>query len=68
MSKLVEHAVEQQLYDHGEASALGNKPQTAYKAGHSTETALLSGQNDVCLALSKGDITAVVLLDFISRL
>ena len=55
MSKLVEHAVEKQLYDHVEASALGNKPQTAYKAGHSTETALLSIQNDMPLALSRDE-------------
>ena len=35
----------------------------AYKAGHSTETALLSIKNEVHLSLSRGESTALVLLD-----
>ena len=45
------------LNNHVEANALGNKHQSAYKAGHSNETVLLSIQNDVRLALSKGEAT-----------
>ena len=63
MSKLVEHAVAKELTDHVEANAYGNKHQSAYKARHSTDIALLSIQNDVRLALLKGEATAVVLLD-----
>ena len=37
--------------------------QSAYKLGHSTESALLSIKNDVHLAFAKGEATAVVLLD-----
>ena len=63
MSKLVKLVVTKQLNDHVEANALGNKHQSAYKAGHSTETALLSIQNYMRVALSKGEATAVVLLN-----
>ena len=53
----------QQLYDQVEANSLGTKNQSAYKAKYSTETALFSIQNDVCLALSRGEATAAMLLD-----
>ena len=42
---------------------LGNTFQSAYKVGHSTETALLCIKNEIHLALSKGMPTALVLLD-----
>ena len=42
---------------------LENVRQSAYKLGHSTESALLSIKNDVHLAFAKGEATAVVLLD-----
>ena len=41
---------------------MGNENQSAYKSGHSTETALLSIKNDVHITLSKGMPTALVLL------
>ena len=50
MSKLVEHVV-------------ANPYQSAYKTGHSTETAILSIRNEVHLSLSQGEPTAIVLLD-----
>ena len=37
--------------------------QSGYKAGQSTETALLAIKNDAHLAMSKGEATAVVFLD-----
>ena len=40
-----------------------NPYQSAYQAIHSTETALLSIKNEVHLSLSRGDPTALVLLD-----
>ena len=42
---------------------LGNPYQSAYKPGHSTETALLSIKNEVHLSLARGEPTAPVLLD-----
>ena len=63
ISKLVEHVVVSQLNDHVTSSGLENVSQSAYKQGHSTETALLSIKNEVHLALARGEATAVVLLD-----
>ena len=42
---------------------LGNTFQLAYKAGHSTETALLCIQNEIHLSVSKSMPRALVLLD-----
>ena len=42
ISKLVEHVVANQLLEHIHVHNLDNQYQSAYKAGHSTETALLS--------------------------
>lgn len=63
MSKLVERVVASQAKDHLDKHNLGNKFQSAYKSGHSTETALLCIKNDVHLSLSQGMPTALVLLD-----
>ena len=63
ISKLVERVVASQLNDYVCTNGLDNVKQSAYKLGYSTETALLSMKNDVCLALARGEATAVVLLD-----
>ena len=63
ISKLVERVVASQLNDHVSLNGLENVRQSAYKLGHSTESALLSIKNDVHLAFAKGEATAVVLLD-----
>ena len=42
---------------------MDNIIQSAYKLGHSTETALLKIKNDIHVNLSKGRPTALVLLD-----
>ena len=42
---------------------MDNPYQSAYKSGHSTETTLLSIKNDIHLSLSRGEATALVLLD-----
>ena len=60
ISKLVEHAIASQLIC---SNRLDNVKQSAYKLGHSTKTAMLSIENDVHLALARGEATAVVLLD-----
>ena len=51
------------MNDHVSLNGLENVRQSAYKLGHSTESALLSIKNDVHLAFAKGEATAVVLLD-----
>ena len=61
ISKLVEHVVASQLNDYVSLIRLENVRESAYKLGHSTESALLSIKNDIHLAI--GEATAVVLLD-----
>ena len=63
ISKLVECVVAKQLVDHIHQHDLDNSYQSAYKPGHSTETALLSIKNDIHLSLSRGEATGLVLLD-----
>ena len=63
ISNIVKHVVASQLNDYVCSNGLENVKQSAYKLGHSTETALLSIKNDVHLALARGEATAVVLLD-----
>ena len=63
ISKLVECVVAKQVVDHIHRQGLDNSYQSAYKSGHSTETALLSIKNDIHLSLSRGEATALVLLD-----
>ena len=63
ISKLVECVVASQVKMHLNENNLGNVFQSAYKSGHSTETALLYIKNDVHISLSKGMPTALVLLD-----
>ena len=63
ISKLVECVVAKQLVDHIHRHGLDNPYQSAYRSGHSTETALLSIKNDIHLSLSRGEATALVLLD-----
>ena len=63
LSKLVERVVARQLTSHINNNKLDNPHQSAYKPGHSTETALLSIKNEVHLSLAHGEPTALVLLD-----
>ena len=66
ISKLVEHVVAKQLVDHIHRHGLDNSYQSAYKSGHSMEAALLSIKNYIHLSLSRGEATALVLLDLSS--
>ena len=63
ISELVERVLHKQLLEHIHVHNLDNPYQSAYKAGHSTETVLLSIKNEVDLSLSRGEPTALVLLD-----
>ena len=61
MSKIVEKLVCRQLVAHLHRLMLG--PQSAYRRGHSTETAMLNVISDVLLAADSGQVTLLGLLD-----
>lgn len=63
ISKLLERVVAGQLNCYLHDNNLINPFQSAYKAGHSTESALLKIKSDIHLSLSKGHCTALTLLD-----
>ena len=63
VSKLVERVVAIQLKHHLSDNNLENLHQSAYKAGHSTETALLKIKSDIHINLSQNIPTALILLD-----
>ena len=63
VSKLVERAVADQLYSFMADSGLLPELQSAYRPGHSTETALLKVKNDLLLNMDGQRVTLLVLLD-----
>ncbi len=62
-SKLIERVVALQLVDHLLNNGLMDKFQSAYREGHSIETALLRVQNDILMELDKGKVVMLDLLD-----
>ena len=65
-SKLVEKVVARQMNDHVDGNTLRDKMQSAYRAGHSTETALLRIKNDIDAALDRKSMVILVMLDLSS--
>ena len=63
ISKLLERVVAGQLNCYLQDNLLVNPFQSAYKTGHSTESALLKIKSDIHLSLSKGHSSALTLLD-----
>lgn len=63
ISKVLERVVVKQLYRHLQDNCLFEKFQSAYRAQHSTETALLKVTNDLLLAADSGQVSILVLLD-----
>lgn len=63
MSKLLERAVSKQLIAYLDANNLMPDKQSAYRACHSTETALAKVLSDIFTALDSGDISLLALLD-----
>ena len=61
--KATERIVLSQLSAYLNANNLFPTSQSAYRPGHSTETALLNMMNDILHALYNGDVTVVTLLD-----
>ena len=62
MSKILEKVVLHKLLSHFQENNLSNPFQSAYRAGHSTETVLLRIVNDILSALDNDNIS-VLLLD-----
>ena len=63
LSKLVEKSIFVQLNNYLTDNGLHERLQSAYKAHHSTETALLTITNDILLSLNRGDNVFLLLLD-----
>lgn len=63
VSKLTERAVFDQVHIHLTTHDLYPKLQSAYRRGHSTETALLKIHNDILMAMDRQHVILLVLLD-----
>ena len=63
MSKLLERLVARQLIDYLTAFKLLPELQSAYRAHHSTETAVLKVLGDILRAVDTGDLAVLTLLD-----
>ena len=63
LSKLLERLVARQLLDYLNSTGLLPQLQSAYRAHHSTETAVTKVLADILMALDSGDLTMLTLLD-----
>jgi len=63
LSKLLERLVVRQLLDYLTSVDLLSTLQSGFRAGHSTETAILRVLSDIILAVDRGDVAALVVLD-----
>ena len=66
LAKILEKLVLSQVSSYLNSHNLYNTCQSAYRPGHSTETALLKVVNDLFLSLNKDNISVLALLDFSS--
>ena len=66
MSKLLEKMVVSQLMSHLKRHNLFSSFQSAYRPGHSNETALLRVVSDLLLAMDEDKLLNMVLLDILS--
>ena len=66
IAKILEKLVLSQVSSYLNSHNLYNTCQSAYRPGHSSETALLKVVNDLFLSLNKGNISVLALLDFSS--
>jgi hypothetical protein len=63
LSKLLERLVARQLLDYLNTKGLLPELQSAYRAHHSTETAVIKVLADILMALDAGNLTMLTLLD-----
>ena len=66
LSKLLERLVAQQLIDYLRGAGLLPDLQSAYRAFHSTETAVLKVMSDILWAIDNGNLSLLALLDLSS--
>ena len=66
IARILEKLVISQVSSYLNSHNLYNTCQSAYRPGHSTETAILKVVNDLFLSLNKGNISVLALLDFSS--
>ena len=63
LSKLIERIVAVRLIAHQDTNDLYEALQSAYRRGHSTETALLKVKNDILCAIDRKEVMMLILLD-----
>ena len=63
MGKTIEHVVTSQLTQHISENSLLELMQSAYRSGHSTETALLKVKADLLHAIDHQEVVCLILLD-----
>ena len=63
ISKIIEKAIATQIHDHLINNDIVDNFQSAYKAGNSSETALLGVYNDIVTTIGRGNGAMLVLLD-----
>ena len=63
ISKIIEKAIATQIHDHLINNDIVDNFQSAYKAGHSCETALLRVYNNIVTTIGRGNGAMLVLLD-----
>ena len=63
ISKIIEKAIATQIHSHLINNDIVDNFQSAYKTGHSCETALLRVYNDIVTTIDKGNGAMLVLLD-----
>ena len=68
VSKITKRAVFDQVYSHMTDNKLFPVLQSAYRKGHSTETALLRVVNDILSNMNKQHVSILVLLDLSAAL
>ena len=63
VGKLIEKVVDSRISDHLSSCNLYDPQQSAYRAFHSTETALVKVQDDIMCSIDNGHVAMLVLLD-----
>ena len=63
ISKVLERIVFKQIVNHLQENCLFDKLQSAYRSGHSTETALLKVVNDIVCDIDNGNVSFLTMLD-----